>query len=642
MPNVLQLRTAALRALVNQAHLKPFKSISSSSCRHYRVVPVLSSCRGFCQPDSTMQRILKVLRYAGRQRPRFIVIALLTLLASALVALQPWPMKLLVDHVLGAKPIPELLKGFGSTPQTLLVAIVLGGLALFVVNSLLDAALTWLWTVAGRRIVYDLAEDLFAKLQRRSLLFHSRNSVGDTMSRITVDCWSVHKLVDALCFAPAHALLTIAVMIALMSQLDVTLTWIALVTAPLMVAASFLLGKPLRAAAKLKREIESRIQAHIQQTLTGIPVVQAFGQEEREQEKFERFADSAIRVQQRSTLIGSVNSLTSGLITTLGTGVILWFGATHVLADTLTIGSLLVFLVYLNSLQTQMKTFTGVYTTVQGLSASVDRVAEVLESAPEISDRPGARPLPPVRGEVRFENVSFEYEPGRPVLREVSLGASPGETIAIVGATGAGKSTLVNLIPRFFDPTAGRVSIDGHDVRDVRLADLRAAVSIVLQEPFLFPFSIAENIAYGRPAASRDEIAAAARAANAHDFIERLPRGYDTVIGERGATLSGGERQRLVIARAFLKNAPILILDEPTSALDAVTEQAILSALQRLMEGRTTFVIAHRLSTIRRATKIVVLEHGRVAESGTHEGLLQRRGLYARFHEPALSTSTLS
>lgn len=548
-------------------------------------------------------------------------------------------MKLLVDHVLGTQPAGEWLQNIFATPRGLLAGIVICGLALFVINAALDAALTWLWTVAGRRMVYDLAEDMFARLQRRSLLFHSRNSVGDTMSRITVDCWAVHNVVDALCFAPGHALLTIAAMIFLMSRLDGTLTWIALITAPLMVCASFLVGKPLRAAAKLRREIESRIQSHIQQTLTGIPVVQAFGQEEREQEKFEKFADSAIRVQQRSTLIGSVNSLASGLITTLGTGVILWFGARHVLADELSLGSLLVFLVYLNSLQTQMKTFTGVYTTMQGLSASVERVVEVLEARPEVADKPDARPVPKMRGEVRFEDVSFAYEPNQPVLCEVSLVASPGETIAIVGATGAGKSTLLNLIPRFFDVRAGRVLIDGSDVRDLRIADLRANISIVLQEPFLFPFSVAENIAYGRPGAPRAEVIAAAQAAHAHEFIERLPHGYDTVIAERGVTLSGGERQRIAIARAFLKNSPILILDEPTSALDSGTEQTILLALEQLMRGRTTFVIAHRLSTIRRATKIAVLDHGRIAELGTHDELLSRRGIYARFHQPQLGAT---
>ena len=368
-------------------------------------------------------------------------------------------------------------------------------------------------------------------------------------------------------------------------------------------------------------------------------MVQAFGQEEREQEKFERFADSAIRVHLRSTLIGNVNSLASGLVTTLGTGVILWFGAQHVLAGAITIGSLIVFLFYLNSLQTQMKTFTGAYTTLQGLSASVDRVAEVLDSAPEIADKPDARPLPRARGEVRLENVSFAYETSRPVLQNISLSAVPGETVAIVGATGAGKSSLVSLIPRFFDPQSGRVTVDGHDLRDVPLMDLRANISIVLQEPFLFPFSIAENIAYGRPQATREEIIAAAEAANAGEFIRQLSRGFDTIIGERGATLSGGERQRIALARAFLKNAPILILDEPTSALDSGTEQSILAAMHRLMQGRTTFVIAHRLSTIRRATRIVVLNHGTIAEVGTHEELLRRGGIYARFHQPELAAT---
>jgi ATP-binding cassette subfamily B protein/subfamily B ATP-binding cassette protein MsbA len=515
----------------------------------------------------------------------------------------------------------------------LLGLVTVGGLLLFALHSVIELVLASAWTIAGRQMVYDLAQSLFARLQRRSLLFHSRHPVGDTMSRITGDSWCVYQFVDAVIFAPGHALITMALMVLLMAGLDSGLTGLALVVAPLMVGASFLIGKPLHLAAKLKREIESRIQSHLHQTLTGIPVVQAFVQEEREQERFRQFANDAVRAQQRSAVLGSINSLTSGLVATLGAGVILWFGARHVLEGTLTMGSLLVFFVYLTALHNQLKALAGVYTAWRTISASLERVLEMLEAEPEVSEQPGAIALPRVHGHIQFENVVFGYEPGRPVLQDISFEVRAGQTLAIVGPTGVGKSTLVGLLPRFFDPWKGRICIDGQDVRDVRLQSLRQQIGVVLQEPFLFPLTIAENIAYGRADASAGEIATAARAANAHAFIERLPRGYDTVIGERGATLSGGERQRLAIARALLRDAPILILDEPTSALDAGTEALLLEALERLMVGRTTLLIAHRLSTVRRADRILVLQHGRITESGTHAELLARGEFYAHLHD---------
>ncbi len=588
-----------------------------------------------------MQKYRRLLEYARPHRRFFVFIFLLTMAASALAALQPLPFAFLADCVLGTRPLPSAFRScldafsIAPTPAHLVGVAVFGGLALFALNSLLEMGLTWAWTLGGRRMVYALAEDLFARLQRRSLLFHRRNSVGDMMGRVATDSWAVYQVVDTLFFAPGHALLTMVVISFLMAQLDATLMALSLLIAPFMVGASFLVGKPLRAAAKLKREIESRIQSHIQQTLTGIPVVQAFVQEEREHERFQQFADAAIAAQQRSTLIGSINSLSSGLVTVLGTGVILWLGARHVLAGALTIGDLLKFLFWLSLLQSQVKVFADIYTKAQGLSASVDRVHEILEAGPELKEKPDALALPAARGHVQIDRVTFGYEPGRPVLRGVSLQARPGETLAIVGATGAGKTTLVNLVPRFFDPWEGRVTVDGHDVRDVRLRDLREQIAIVLQEPFLFPLSIADNIAYGRPAAARAEIEAAARVANAHEFIARMPQGYDSVIGERGATLSGGERQRISIARALLKDAPILILDEPTSALDAETERLVLEALQRLMKGRTTFLIAHRLSTVRGADCIAVFKEGQIAEHGTHGELLARGALYAHFYGTA-------
>lgn len=579
-----------------------------------------------------MHAYLRLLGYARRQRGFLVLAFFLALLTSGLTALQPWPMKLLVDHVLGNVPRPSWLGQWVPASIPLLPCIVLGGLLLFIIHSLVDAMLAWIWTVSGRRMVYDLAQDLFSRLQRRSLLFHKRTPVGDTMGRVTVDSWCAYQLVDTLIFAPGSALLTMAAMILMMAKLDTTMTLIAVAVAPFMVMATFLVGKPLRLAARWKREIEIRIQSHIQQTLTGIPVVQAFGQEDRESRRFETFAEAAIKTQQRTALLGSINSLSTGLITTLGSGIVLWMGARHVLAGQLSIGGILVFLVYLGSLQAQMKVMAGLYTTLQGLSASVQRVMDVLDKEPEISDPPRPCPIKKINGNIRYEDVTFGYEPNRPVLRGINFEAEPRQVIAIVGATGAGKSSLVSLLPRFADPWTGRITIDGQDIRQLRLEDLRANVSIVLQENFLLPLSVAENIALGQSGATRDEIQKAAIDARADDFISALPNGYDTELGEQGGTISGGERQRIAIARAFLKNAPILILDEPTSSLDSVTEGKILDALDRLMRNRTAFVIAHRLSTVRRADRILVMENGSIIESGTHDELLVSSGSYARLH----------
>jgi ATP-binding cassette subfamily B protein len=575
-----------------------------------------------------------LLRYAYPHRRGWGAITLVTILSTAVALLVPLPLKVIVDNVLGhhaAGPILGVLPG-AHDKHILLLWAVGGEVVLFASASALDVLLTMLWIRVGQAMVYDLAADLFARVQRRSLVDHSRRPIGDTLARVADDSWCVHTVVDELLFTPAHLIVTMGGVIFVLVQLSASLTVIALAVAPLMAIASVMLGRPIRVAADQRREIQVEIQSHVQRTLAGIQVVKAFSLEGRQQRRFDDLARAAIRSQVRVSYADALDSLGSGFVAAVGLGAILLVGAHQVIGGTLTIGSLLVFIAYVQLLQSQLQGCTGIYTKLQEARASVDRVTEVLDVAGEVREDRRALDVGVVRGHVSFEGVTFGYEPGRPVLRGVSLEASPGRKLAIVGATGAGKSTLVSLVPRFFDPDQGRVLLDGHDLRGLRLSTVRGAVALVLQESFLFPFSIAENIAYGRPDANRAEVVAAARAANAHQFIERLPDGYDTVVGERGATLSGGERQRIAIARALLKDAPILILDEPTSALDAQTEASLLTALDRLMAGRTTLIIAHRLSTIRTADEIVVLEHGRITERGDHQTLLRNSGTYAQLH----------
>lgn len=582
-----------------------------------------------------MRKYRRLIRYAAREWRALLIILVLTSLYSVTAALQPWPIKLLADYALGAGPDavhPDWLPHLTSTGWILAGALL--SLVLFLANSALDTGLTWAWSAAGQRMVYDLAADLFHRLQRLSLLFHSRRTVGDSLSRLTGDTWCVYTVTEGLLVSPLQNLLTLLTIGAMAWRMDPLLAMLTLAVAPLLGASAIAFGKPLKQRTRVSREAQARLLSFVHQTLGAVPMVQAFDTASHNTAQFTALAGQTVTVAQRQSIIKTAYEMVNGLTVTVGTGVVLFVGGRRVLAGELSIGSLLVFLGYLRSLHGACRGLMGLYGTLKSAEASLDRVNEILETGDEVPEAPDAQPLParhPGQGStIRFENVTFGYTRGAPVLRDIALEARPGETVALVGASGAGKSTLVSMIPRLFDPWSGRILFDGLDVRQARLADVRARVAVVLQDPFLLPLPVSQNIAYGRPAATTAEIEAAARAANAHEFIAALPQGYATVVGERGASLSGGQRQRLAIARAFLMDAPVLILDEPTSALDAGTEALLIEALQRLQVGRTTFIIAHRLSTIRHAHRILLLDQGRVAEAGSHAELLARRGGYYR------------
>jgi len=590
-------------------------------------------------------------RYVLRQWPLIVLIFGLTAASSATAVLQPWPIKLLIDHALGHITSPTSIhlpfKGISlnPTPMVLVFLAAIGSLGLFVINSALDVGLTWVWTAAGQHMVYDLAADLFHRLQRLSLIFYSRRALGDSLSCLTGDTWCIYTVTESL-ISPCQYVLTLLTIGAVAWRLDSELTKLSLIIAPMLGGSAFFFGRQLKRRTRLNREAESHLMSFVQQTLASIPLVQAFSTESQNGQQFQQLASSAVVISQRGIFLKSTYELVNGLIMTTGTAIVLYIGGQRVLSGTLSIGSLIVFFSYLQSMQAAFQGLLSMYANLRSVSANIDRLVEILEAGEEVRDIPEAKPLPlhPVgeRGHVRFENVTFGYDTGYPVLKDINIEASPGQTLAIVGPTGAGKSTLVSLIPRFFDPWQGRITIDGVDIRDIRLSSLRAQVSLVLQEPFLLPLTISENISYGRPGATQDEVIRCAVMANADEFIRRLPKGYDTVIGERGATLSGGEKQRLAIARALLKDAPILILDEPTSALDAQTESLLLEALEHLMKGRTTFIIAHRLSTIRQAECIVVIDKGKIVEIGTQKDLTAVCGAYKHLHAlqfgPALAT----
>jgi ATP-binding cassette, subfamily B, bacterial len=595
-----------------------------------------------------IRRQSRLVPYAARHRGSAAAVVISMLLMIGLDIAKPFPLKLLVDNVLDGKPIPDAVKVLpdANTPTRLLGWIVAATILFFVVQTALDMISSYAATALGQRMTFDLGADLFLHAQRLSLRFHSNRSVGDTIARITHDTYAAQTMVLSVLLPVLQSVVMLGSMFFVMWQLQPTLTLMALGVAPFLLIVIVWLGDPIRRRSREQRDLEGALTGVVTRTLTGLPAVKAFTREEIEHARFRHYADETVSAYLKATFAGLWFQLFAGLVTAVGTAMIMYVGGRMALDGKVSTGTILVFVTYLASFYGPLNTLAHTFSTLQQAGGSADRVLELLDTPLDVDDEPGARQVE-LRGDVRYDNVSFGYLADRPVLNDISFEAKPGEVIAIVGPTGAGKTTLVNMLLRFFDPWSGSVSVDGTDLREMKVRSLRGQVSIVLQDPFIFPLTIAENIAYGRgsrlkggrrePDATMEEIEAAARAANAHDFIVQLPYGYDTVVGEAGTTLSGGERQRLSIARAFLKNAPILILDEPTSAVDARTEAQLLGALDRLMHERTTFVIAHRLSTIRDAHQILVLDHGTIIERGTHDGLLADGGLYARLYQTQMN-----
>ena len=585
---------------------------------------------------------LRLARYALVRWRGLIFVMLLMLINVGLNVLKPWPLKLIVDCVLNNQSLPNRVLWLKTLPGSesdiqLLAWLAAATIVLFLSSEGVRLIQEYVGAGVGSQMVYDLGAALFDRLQHLSLRFHNQQRAGDLVRRVMTDSICIQNLAMGVFLPVLTSLVNLVAMFAVMWQINQLLSLLSLMIAPLIILLIWVFNQPMTERTYQYQQFEGEIVALSEQTLTAIPIIQAFGREAHEDERFRYLSQKALQAYVRSILAQMQFKVGVGGVTAVGTAAIMAYGGFQVLDGSLSIGSLLVFLSYLASLYVPMATLAYMSSSFAGAAASAQRVLEVLDAQDGVQDAPNVRPLPvrPVggRGHVCLEKVTFGYEPNYPVLQEITLEARPGETIALVGATGAGKTTLVSLIPRFFDPWQGQVLFDGVDVQSVPVKNLREQIALVLQEPFLLPITIAENIAYGCFNASREAIVKAAQAANADTFIQRLPQGYDTVIGERGATLSGGEKQRLAIARALLKDAPVLILDEPTSALDAQTEFLLLEALERLMAGRTTFIIAHRLSTIQRADRIVVLDRGKVVEMGTHEELLAFSGYYKRLYK---------
>jgi ABC-type multidrug transport system fused ATPase/permease subunit len=579
--------------------------------------------------------ILRVLRYVRPLWPLAAASLGMTLLLALLGLLGPWPLKILFDSVLGSHPLPApvepLLRPLRDDRLTLLVVVVLGGFALTVVTNSLKVLASHVDTRLSQGMILDFRSDLFQHAQRLSMAYHDSRRSGGLIFAINFQADNAAGLVMTLQPLLLSAL-TLIGMFWITFQIQAQLALLSLVIVPLLYWAVGYYVTHIQDRLRRVKGLEGESLSIIHEAISMMKVIVAFGREGHEHSKFRRQGQQAVDERVKVTVRQTAFSLFVNTTTAAGTALVLGFGVYQILRGRMTGGELLVVISYVSSIYTPLEQLSTTVGSLQDRFTSLEIAFKLLDTEPEIRDEPGAVAVERAAGKVTFENVGFRYDQRRPTLEEVSFEAAPGQVVGIVGPTGAGKSTLVSLLPRFYDPKSGRILLDGRDVREITLASLRRQISIVLQEPLLFSGTIEDNIRYARLDATHDEIVAAAEAANAHDFIRRLPRGFQTELGERGARLSGGERQRLSVARAFLKDAPILILDEPTSSIDSRTEAVILDALERLMAGRTTLMIAHRLSTLRNADLILVMFGGRIVGRGTHDELMTRDGLYRQLY----------
>jgi len=570
--------------------------------------------------------ILLLKRLVHDARPFWPILALIFFLSSSAVPialLLPFPLKLVVDCVLGGRPVPEILARFVpeatmSSPRAMLV---IAALLLVLVSLLqhLEGFASWITqSHTGELLVLRSRARLFRHAQRLSLAYHDRVGTADSLYRIHDDTVPTHYIAVAGLVPLVTSACVLLSLLSVTAWIDWQLASIALLVVPVLVVLTEYYRHRVREGWAEVRQLDASAMSVLQEVLGALRVVKAFGQEDREQERYVDHARGAMRTQLRVIAGEATFGLLVALTLAAGTAVVLFIGVRHVQSGALSLGNLLLVMGYLAQIYKPIETISKKVTGLQSSLASADRTIALLEQPPEVAERADARHLDRALGALEFRNVSFRYEEGPSVLENVSLAVGPGARVGISGETGAGKTTLISLLLRFFDPSSGEILLDGVDVRDYALADLRKQYALVLQEPLLFSTTIADNIAYGRPDADRDAIVRAARAANAHDFIAALPDRYDTRVGERGMTLSGGERQRIALARAFLKDAPILILDEPTSSVDVKHEAAIMAALEELMRDRTTFIIAHRLNTLAGCDVRLEVSGGRIANLGRH------------------------